>query len=148
MPAVKVYEEHLRTGSRDEYVHTVLWTFLNQDISTINANSTWTTGSDWIDVRKVEQVQILCKFTGSNASQSGVVVFNFICLGNPDQGYVPTVPSFSVTLAPNGTNTVIGDALINVLSYGYVKLFSIQNTDASYSISNVNAQMYIKYKSG
>jgi len=114
---------------------------------TVDANTTWTTGTDWVDVRGASIVQILCSFTGANAGSSGNVTFGFVA--KPDNAATfdtPTTASFSVVGALNANTEVVKDALANTEAYGYIKLLSIINGDATYALADVNVELWYKTK--
>ncbi len=144
--ATQIIGGRINNVGAGEYQDEIGYRFVDTDIATINAGATWSTGSDWIDIRGTTDFQILCKFTGANASSAGNVTFNFICKGDGSTTtYTPTTASFTVVGALSGTSAIVKDGLISSRGgYGYIKLLSIVNGDATYALANVNAQIYWK----
>lgn len=121
------------------------WKFEATDLA-INANTTWSTGSSYVDVEKAGLAHVVLRAKGANASSAGTVTFNFVAVGDADKMTAPTVNSFSQTLTLNANNAVARDFLVDCSAYGDLKLSSVVNGDATYALANVNAEIYWKQK--
>ena len=121
------------------------WKFEGSDLS-INANTTWSTGSSYVDVESAGLAHVVVKATGANASSAGTVTFNFKAVGDSATMTAPTSVSFSKALTLNANNAVAVDFLVDCSAYGDLKLSSVVNGDASYGLTGVNAEIYWKVK--
>jgi len=134
-------------GGIGEFSEGAGYKFLDSDISSISAGASWTTGSDWVDVRGASSALMTVKATGANASSSGTVTFNFIAKGD-DENIMPTatVPDIMISLTLDANNEVVKNASIDCNDYAYIKLLSIENGDSTYAVEDVNAYIYYKTK--
>lgn len=121
------------------------WKFESADLS-INANTTWSTGSSYVDVESAGLAHVVVKATGANASSAGTVTFNFKAVGDSATMTAPTSVSFSKALTLNANNAVAVDFLVDCSAYGNLKLSSVVNGDAAYGLTGVNAEIYWKVK--
>lgn len=121
------------------------WKFETDDLA-INANTTWSTGSGYVNVEGAGLAHMVIRAKGANASSSGTVTFNFVAVGASATMTAPTSASFSKTLTLNANNAVAVDFLVDCSAYGNLKLSSVVNGDATYALANVNAEIYWKQR--
>ena len=136
------------TGGRiggGEFEYRQGWKFEGTDLA-INANTTWSTGSGYVDVETAGLVQIVIKATGANAGSAGVVTFSFVAVGASTGMTVPVTASFTKTLTVAGTTAKAVDFLVDCSAYGKLKLLSVANGDASQALAEVNAEIFWKIK--
>lgn len=135
------------TGGRiggGEFEYRQGYKFESADLS-INANTTWSTGSSLVNVESAGLAQIVLKAKGANASSAGTVTFNFVAVGDASMA-TPTVTSFSQTVTLNAATAVARDFLVDCSAYGNLKLASVVNGDATYGLTNTNVEIYWKVK--
>ena len=131
------------TGGEFEYRQG--YKFEAADLS-IDANTTWSTGSSYVNVEGAGLAHVVIRAKGANASSAGTVTFNFTAVGDPTTMTAPTTTSFSQTLTVAGTTLVARDFIIDCSAYGNLKIKSIVNGDATYGLTNVNGEIYWKQK--
>jgi hypothetical protein len=117
--------------------------FYTSNITTIAANTTYTTVSNPIEVLYAGSAYIQVLFTGANASSSGNVTFNFVARGDPAHSW-PTATTFSIVGALSTNTAVIVDKLLDTSGWYDIKVLSIANGDATYALSTVNANLSYK----
>lgn len=109
------------------------------DIASIAASTTDNTDSNQFDVSDVEVVALEVKGNGANASSAGNLVVS-VAVSLDGTNY-NTVSFHSITVPIAGTSVVRQTELINVSGVQKLKIDSIQNTDPTYAVQNVNVRI-------
>ena len=108
----------------------------SSDIASIAAGATYTTDSSAIDVQDVEVMAVQVKGTGANASSAGNLVVQLVA--SLDNSNYDTTAFHTLTVAFSGSSEVRETNLVNVPGLRSIKVTSVQNTDATYAVTNVN----------
>lgn len=107
--------------------------------------STYSTASDIApSVFNAQWADIQITANGTDSSTDGVVTFNFVTRGHEDQSW-PTSASFSMEVTMAGSTAQIANGLINCQAYYDIKVLSIENADATYLATALNASIAYKH---
>ena len=115
---------------------TTFYTAYDSDITEIAAASTHSTASNSMDVSDVETVAVQVYAEGENASISGNVIVSLAA--SIDGTNFDSQVFATVTLTKSGTDQERATALVNVRGINAIRVMSIENTDTTYKVQNVN----------
>lgn len=106
-----------------------------------NTTTTYSTSAYVVDVRKQKNTAILLSFTcgGTNASTITLTWERSL-----DGSFYDTTSTFVHTVAANGTNTVTVGTNITLNGWGYYRLKTIANPNATVGLTNITLQYSIK----
>jgi len=125
--------------------------FMAADIASIAATATVVRVTDFTDIPRpvwdLDTLAIQCYVTGGNASATGNVVFKFQGSVNGVNFESGDIYFYSMTIAMSGTTAMEKIELVNVLGIHTMRLAAIENEDASYTATVVNARWGKSYGS-
>ena len=118
--------------------------FYAPDVASIAAGSPYATDSSVIPVIPADFGRISVYATGADVSAAGAVTFSFACIAGYGATY-PTTADFTISVDLNGTTKAVKSESVDLRGMYAIKCIQVDNGDAIYAATVVNAEISHKF---